>query len=508
MPTTTATKTGYVPIVCPDTLPDGSPCPWHAEGPPHKETQILNMHRSRFHGYESTNPSTIRQREIRHGETEPAVIAPQVKEAAKLIADAIVDGTFKPGAPLGLAPTARWANERLGSEVSAHEVRTILFEFSRQRPPLVLKRMGVFYVAREGEIVARRGPGRPSGETLATRVADQIRDDLGIKYPVGSRLPSAENVGKAYGASSSTVQRAVAYLRTEQLVDEDWMVIALPPTAATAEPQPVPSPEPEPETKPEPPPAKRPSIRDHITGQIHDGTYPPGSLLPSLAKQAQVMNSTWQKIQYIYQELEKEGYIRRREDRGWEVLEWSQPTLLPTPAVQEARASVALDGETQTFEADEEGYLHPVAESDANSTASEAVEFITELIDTEKKLLAALRVSWGFEDETKALRKEVAELRTRPDDKATVNALRSQNARLETELRQANEANDRMRGVLAHMDDENAELRGLMHRRKNGDVAASFGPKFRNSVRDAVGMTPVEWERLQRSLPASPKERV
>lgn len=505
MPTTTDER---ITIYCNDTLPDGSPCSWNAEGPAGKENQIRNMHRARYHGYQSMDPATLRQRAVRQGEAEPMVILPEVQRAAELLAAAIGDGTLVPGQQLTLTKTSQWVSEKIGKEVSPHQVRTILIGLTKRRPPLVVKELGAYYVAGGSVRIKAGGTGRrPSMRTLPILIAEKLGRELGTTYPVGSRLPNAHVLAPRLSVSATTVHRAVRLLQAAQFVDASWSVLAAPSLEAEAQPE-LKNPEPQPQPALEERSSEketavstnpRPTIREYITGQVLDGTYPPGSVLPSLVKQAQVMNTSWQKIQCVYQDLERQGLIRHRDDKAWEVLE-------PDHWQIQIQNPLATEAERAVYEVDEEGYPHPVAESDADSTASDAVKFITELIDTERKLLAALRVSWGYEDECKVLRKEVAELRTRPDDTATVNAQKGQISRLDKELRQANEALDRLRGVLHRQEEENAELRGVVHRRKNGGggIAASFG-EFRTTVADRLNMTPQEWERLQRQAAESAK---
>jgi DNA-binding transcriptional regulator YhcF (GntR family) len=220
-----------------DKGPNGGP--WSATVPANKQTQVLGMHRARYHGYRTTNPATLHQAAIRAGEVVATVAAEsrQVRIQER-ITESIRIGVYEPGRKLVLSELAR------EFDVGTNSVRQILYRLSRLTSHLVHQKDGAFYVMGETQAAERVASRRFRGsrkKTFVETVADQLRSELGTKYPLGSGLPPGYQLGEIFGFSDNTMNRAVGILRDEGLLNRSRTVIALPPTATPAvEPSPAP----------------------------------------------------------------------------------------------------------------------------------------------------------------------------------------------------------------------------------------------------------------------------
>jgi DNA-binding GntR family transcriptional regulator len=278
MPTAPATKVEKITYTCTepgcDFGPDGGP--WQVRVVPRFKTQQLNMHKSRHHGYQSTNPATLRQAAMRTGEAAPLYTTNRRFAIQERIAETIRSNAYPPGSRLELAKVGR------EFDLGVNSVRQVFYHLARLTPPLVRQKDGAFYVMGEAEATerVRRRTGRPpAGTTLSEKIANQLRAALGSKYPVGSRLPTAWQLGAEFGVSDNSANRALKLLEGEGLVKTEGhsrYVITLPPKAEEAKHMPEQEPMPEAHVEEAGAP-KHPTISDHIIEQIQDGTDRPST---------------------------------------------------------------------------------------------------------------------------------------------------------------------------------------------------------------------------------------
>jgi len=443
------------------------------------------MHKARHHNWQSTDPSTLRQRAIRQGKITPEVVRKSVAIAQANLEGDIRSGALRPGQRLGIAETSR----RYG-DIGTTSVRQMFYRLGRLTPPLVHQKEGAFYVMSDEVAAAatKRKEDRPPPKKTA-RTAEQLRSLLGVRYPIGSALPVGSSLAASFNVSEDTANRAVKVLEAQGLVNKHREVIALSPTAQTT-PDPKPEPEPLPEpVPPEPEPEthahtqwsdvkedqqaadKRPTVRKHIISQIQSGIHPVGSTLPSETVMANMAGVKHQSIEGTYLKLARDGYIEHRAG-GWVVLR-TEPTERLERRMRSAEQAPAPT---------------PIPDSDDG----EGESFVMDLL---RGMLAETRRSWARVEELNA---KIKELQARPDDKATVLSLRNEVTQLKALSKETGEALDRMRGVMHRQEEENAELRGQLERRKRNGFA-SFGPDVRNNIGAALNMKPGELEKLMQT---------
>lgn len=252
MPTATEAPE-KVTVVCEEPGCDRGPTggPWRATVKPDKQVQVMAMHRARHHGYRTTHATSLRQAEVRTGHAEPRLANNRYLKVQEQVAENVRTGVYKPGRKLVLSELAR------EFDLGTNSMRQILYRLNRTARPLVRQKDGAFYVtdkAEAGEVAERAAPSQPAKKTRKEQITDQLRSELGTKYPLGSALPVGFRLGETFEISDNTTNRAIRTLREEGLVDKNRIVIALPPTAAeTPKPEPVSSPGPEPAPIPIPP---------------------------------------------------------------------------------------------------------------------------------------------------------------------------------------------------------------------------------------------------------------
>lgn len=294
--------------------------------------------------------------------------------------------------------------------------------------------------------------------------AATLRADLAAgKYPVGTLFPTQPDLAAALGTNQQAIWLAVSALKREGLLEggsgHRTKVIALPkPTPEESAVQMAQSfsEEGTPKTLAE---RKQVTVRQYIIDCIADGTYTPGSLMPSLQLMANTTGAQYQTIRYVYERLEKQGFLTKDPDGNWIVAAASGHT--PKPGVVPV-----------------EQYPPPPPDDDEPGdliSASEVLPIIKVLSDENRQLRAAQETARtaaerlsGYEQEIKRLRGQVAE----------------------------------ERGNANRLDAENAELRGKLHRNGNGNrkVIHTFGPDFKNGV----GWSDAEAARIK-GLMAAPK---
>lgn len=564
MPTATKTEAKKVTITCKEPGcnygPNGGP--WQSSVPPNKVTQVLNMHRARLHDYHSTNSSTLRQLAVRKGEIEPQTSILRARAADEVIAEKVHDGIYKPGQRLVLSELA--AEFSVGTSSIRQALWRLARSTPPliRAKDGVFRVINETETAAAAAAVAKRRPGRPPGAVTHTeKIAAQLRSELGSKYPLGSRLPTGWQLGEEFSVSSQTANAAVRILEHEGWIDSNYKsrrVIALPSKADKPTPEPESTPEPEPE-----PPAhtrwdnvkeaftgpERVTIFDYIVSQIQSGAYPVDGALPSQQVMANMAGVSRQAINEAYLKLVRIGFVEHTEE-GWIVRrtealpdtrtetkseraerylrEGIESGKFPPDTLLPRRDAIARELGMSTAPIDDgiaalkkEGLLlstHlgpvvlPVAERKPAPVQAVLVEqhpapinadddgedewFGLELL---KNMLAATRRSWAAVDELTAKNKE---MEARPNDTATVLSLQGDVARLGGKLREATEGLDKMRGIMHRQEEENANLRGELHRRKRNGFA-SFGADFRNNVGEALNLQPGELERIMQR----PKER-
>lgn len=150
---------------------------------------------------------------------------------------------------------------------------------------------------------------------IPRKIANAMRQELAQgKYPVGTVLPTQAEMAIPYGVHHLTMYRAMAILR-----DEGWIeskpgrqarVIALPP------------PRDEPVEKL--PTTKHTTVRQYVLDKIEDGTYAPGSPLPSVQMVANANHAGYQTVQYVYERLHNQGILAKDPDGNWIVSQGSE----------------------------------------------------------------------------------------------------------------------------------------------------------------------------------------
>lgn len=233
------------------------------------------------------------------------------------------------------------------------------------------------------EETARRTWGIPR------KIANAMRRELAEgKHPVGTVLPTQVEMAGAYGVHHLTMYRAMAILK-----DEGWIeskpgrqarVIALPPLRD--------------EPVEELPTTKHTTVRQYVLDKIEDGTYAPGSPLPSVQMVANANHAGYQTVLYVYERLHNQGILAKDPDGNWIVSQGSEQLPSdPPPAEPPAEPS-----------------------SEAPNPFANLIGFVTRLADI--GATAELERLWELEStglsrevETK-LQAEIAELRKELDD--------------------------------------------------------------------------------------------
>lgn len=242
------------------------------------------------------------------------------------------------------------------------------------------------------EETARRAWGIPR------KIANVMRRELAEgKYPVGTVLPTQAEMAVPFGVHHLTMYRAMAILR-----DEGWIeskpgrqarVIALPPLR----------------DKPveELPTTKHTTVRQYVLDKIEDGTYAPGSPLPSIQMVANANHAGYQTVLYVYERLQNRGILAKDPDGNWIVSQGSEPLPSDPPP-----AEPPVEPPTEPS-------------SEAPNPFANLIGFVTRLADigatVELERLWALEEA-GLSKETEAkFQAEIAELRKELDDAQTEN---------------------------------------------------------------------------------------
>lgn len=326
-------------------------------------------------------------------------------------------------------------------------------------------------VALDGET---QGLGPPS----EWEVANRLRAGLGSKYPLGSLMPTQTDLATEMGTSQPIVWRAFRTLRGEGLIEggsgKRANVRALP-TRPPSTPSPEPSDAetaqalalgPSPQQAVASPgavvPSKRQTVLDYLKKAILSEEFPPYSTLPSRDVLQANLGVSAGTIDYVIARLEGMGYVEKQPGSSAVVLSKEErKARMPEVSLVEQYPAPVGNGPPA-------GALIP---------AGEVMPIIQVLYDENRRLMAG-------EAEAKKSGTEVAQLQKRVEG-------------LEAQVRtDALEMAD-LRRQFHDVDQQNANLRGELHRRtgsENGrNVIRSFGPEFKNSL----GMSDADATRLK-----------
>lgn len=348
-------------------------------------------------------------------ERRPTRIFKRTTTATDRLRAAIKDGTFKPGQWINKAKVGKDYGVGIGSMETACQalVREGLLEPRRWQTRVT------YYVAQS--LLSSTDPAPAFPQTAAQRITSVLRERLAAgQYPMGSRMPTQEQIAEEFNTHQPTVWRAMANLKQEGLVrgvaGQRATVIALPkPTPEQSAVEMAQALSEEDEKATTKAPLKRTVVIDYLRSLILDGTHAGGSTMPTLRDVATKMGVSLRTVDEAYTQLAAEGLVTIKHGVGVFVIPESERPPAHGTTKTGKRMTDAVIEELAT-EA-EEGYELP---SEAPNPLANLVGFITRLADI--GATAELQRLWqleaeGLSREAEAkLQAEVAELRKELDE--------------------------------------------------------------------------------------------